>query len=110
MLWFNSCHSLWVIPRLIVFAKTVNCDSHPHLFTMIREALVGKEEKVRVDALHVLLKILKFSQQQDIFDIYERFFCIPQSIINQLSAQIAQKGVDLVDYWAPLLYLFNTFE
>lgn len=77
---------------------------------MIREALVGKEEKVRVDALHVLLKILKFSQQQDIFDIYERFFCIPQSIINQLSAQIAQKGVDLVDYWAPLLYLFNTFE
>ena len=77
---------------------------------MVRDALVGKDEKVRVDALHVLLKILKFSQQQDIFDIYQRFFSIPQSIVNQLSAKITQKGVDLVDYWAPLLYLFNTFE
>ena len=78
---------------------------------MIQEGLESGEDVYQTDAAILLAKIIKYYEQCDLLRILEDFKTIPQLLIQIIDMRIAEKRyTSLIDFWSPLLFLFQTFD
>lgn len=78
---------------------------------MIEEGFVSGEEIYQTDASLLLTKLIRYFDQRDLLRILEDFKAIPQLLIRIVDTRIAeQQYSNLIDFWSPLLFLFQTFD
>jgi hypothetical protein len=56
---------------------------------MIVQGLNANDTTYETEAVSLLTKIIKYYDQQDLFKIYEKYYEIPQILINKVSDKLA---------------------